>query len=226
MKVREERVLADRKLAKGGGQVDELLAACWVETLDPGPCALADGAKLDLGQVLQGDHRRRSRSDPPGGGEWISATIAREVGRLPRGNQAAAAPMIARRGLTSRQAQRLVDQLVAACDPRTRAAILTAAETAPPPAARDGAATAVRRSSSTPADLMLADAHGVAWRASRLHGERHRHPLASLGPAAMVEVVRARLGELHRVIAPLAETLRQVAALPTTSTRREVDDVA
>lgn len=29
MKVREERVLADRKLTKNGGQVDELLAACW-----------------------------------------------------------------------------------------------------------------------------------------------------------------------------------------------------
>ena len=55
MKVREERVLADRKLAKSGGQVDELLAACWEETLDPGPYALAEGAKLDLGKVLQGD---------------------------------------------------------------------------------------------------------------------------------------------------------------------------
>jgi len=29
MLVREERILADRKLAKAGGQVDELLAACW-----------------------------------------------------------------------------------------------------------------------------------------------------------------------------------------------------
>jgi hypothetical protein len=37
MKVREERVLADRRLAKSGGQVDELLAACWEETLDAGP---------------------------------------------------------------------------------------------------------------------------------------------------------------------------------------------
>lgn len=55
MKVREERVLADRKLAKNGGQVDELLAASWEETLDPGPYALAEGAKLDLGKVLQGD---------------------------------------------------------------------------------------------------------------------------------------------------------------------------
>jgi len=29
MKVREERVLADRKLAKTGGQLDELLGASW-----------------------------------------------------------------------------------------------------------------------------------------------------------------------------------------------------
>lgn len=55
MKVREERGLADRKLAKSGGQVDELLAACWEETLDPGPYVLAEDAKLDLGKVLQGD---------------------------------------------------------------------------------------------------------------------------------------------------------------------------
>lgn len=37
MKVREESVLADRKLAKSGAQIDELLAACWEETLDAGP---------------------------------------------------------------------------------------------------------------------------------------------------------------------------------------------
>jgi hypothetical protein len=55
MKVREERILADRKLAKHGGQMDELLSSCWEETLDPGPYALADGAKLDWGKVLQGD---------------------------------------------------------------------------------------------------------------------------------------------------------------------------
>ncbi|MBK7537568.1 MAG: hypothetical protein IPI49_19790 [Myxococcales bacterium] len=55
MKVREERILADRKLAKEGGQLDELLAACWEETLDPGPYVLGDGGRLDWGQVLQGD---------------------------------------------------------------------------------------------------------------------------------------------------------------------------
>jgi hypothetical protein len=31
MKVREERILTDRKLSKSGGQLDELLAACWEE---------------------------------------------------------------------------------------------------------------------------------------------------------------------------------------------------
>lgn len=55
MKVREERVLADRKLAKSGGQVDELLNACWEETLDAGPYALPESCRLDWGKVLQGD---------------------------------------------------------------------------------------------------------------------------------------------------------------------------
>ena len=53
MKVREERVLADRKLAKSGGQLDELLASCWEETLDPGPYHF-DGL-ADWSRVLQGD---------------------------------------------------------------------------------------------------------------------------------------------------------------------------
>ncbi|HHH28699.1 MAG TPA: hypothetical protein ENK57_10200 [Polyangiaceae bacterium] len=42
MKVREERVLADRKLAKSGGQGDALLAACWEQTLYPGPYDFGD----------------------------------------------------------------------------------------------------------------------------------------------------------------------------------------
>ena len=54
MKVREERVLADRKLAKSGGQVDALLGACWEETLDPGPYDFGD-KDIDWGAVLQGD---------------------------------------------------------------------------------------------------------------------------------------------------------------------------
>jgi hypothetical protein len=54
MKVREERVLADRTLARTGAQMDELLGACWQETLDPGPYDFGDGS-VDWGKVLQGD---------------------------------------------------------------------------------------------------------------------------------------------------------------------------
>jgi len=54
MLVREERILADRKLAKAGGQVDELLAACWEETLEAGPYDFGDKV-IDWGKVLQGD---------------------------------------------------------------------------------------------------------------------------------------------------------------------------
>jgi hypothetical protein len=54
MKVREERILSDRKLAKSGGQVDELLAACWEETVDAGPYHFGE-KDIDWGQVLQGD---------------------------------------------------------------------------------------------------------------------------------------------------------------------------
>jgi hypothetical protein len=54
MKVREERILTDRKLAKNGGQVEALLASCWEETLDPGPYTFGERG-ADWGQVLQGD---------------------------------------------------------------------------------------------------------------------------------------------------------------------------
>ncbi len=54
MKVREERVLADRSLAKSGGQLEELLRACWTETVDAGPYVFGD-KPVDWGAVLQGD---------------------------------------------------------------------------------------------------------------------------------------------------------------------------
>ena len=53
MKVREERILSDRKLAKHGGQIDQRLAACWEEILDPGPYDF--GVDIDWDKVVQGD---------------------------------------------------------------------------------------------------------------------------------------------------------------------------
>jgi len=54
MKAREERILADRKLAKSGGQLDQILAACWEETLDPGPYSFGMTAP-NWSEVLVGD---------------------------------------------------------------------------------------------------------------------------------------------------------------------------
>ena len=54
MKVREEKILVDRKLAKSGTQLDELLAACWEETIDAGPYTF-EGPRPDWSAVLQGD---------------------------------------------------------------------------------------------------------------------------------------------------------------------------
>lgn len=54
MKVREERILTDRKLAKSGEQVDRLMDACWEDTLDPGPSAFGE-KDIDWSRVVQGD---------------------------------------------------------------------------------------------------------------------------------------------------------------------------
>ncbi len=53
LRVKEEQILTDRQLAKSGGQIDALLAACWEETTDPGPYGL-DGTP-DWGKVLIAD---------------------------------------------------------------------------------------------------------------------------------------------------------------------------
>ena len=51
MKAREERILADRKLARSGAQLEQILAACWEETLDPGPYDFGE-QPIDWGKVL------------------------------------------------------------------------------------------------------------------------------------------------------------------------------
>ncbi len=54
MKAREERILADRKLARSGGQLEQILTACWEETLHAGPYDFGSPA-VDWNKVLQGD---------------------------------------------------------------------------------------------------------------------------------------------------------------------------
>ncbi|TMQ07140.1 MAG: hypothetical protein E6J90_21215 [Deltaproteobacteria bacterium] len=142
----------------------------------------------------------------------LSATVAREVGRLPRGNQEKAAQVIARKGMTTRQATRLVDQLVAAGDEAARAAVITAAERASTPAAE----RAPRRAPVTPGEAMIADAAALSFRAARLQARLLERPLVSLGPE-VEQVVIGRLGELRAVVEALCRTLTQVGAMSAAS---------
>lgn len=95
MKVREERILADRKLAKSGGQVDELLGACWEETLDSETCAClqCDGSSEDDGRG--GLHRSRAG----GAGAWngsldhVNVVMLHSDAALHRGCRAASCPL-------------------------------------------------------------------------------------------------------------------------------------
>jgi len=143
----------------------------------------------------------------------VSATAARDVGRLPRGNQEQVAQVIARRGLTTRQAARLVDQLLAAGDERARSAILAEAERTSAPSAPRPVRAAV-----TPGEAMIADAAVLATRATRLHARLLERPLASLG-AEVERVVAGRLGELQAVLAALCQTLVQASAPSATKGR-------
>lgn len=136
----------------------------------------------------------------------VSATAAREVGRLPRGNQEQVAQVIARRGLTTRQTTRLVEQLLAASDERAREAVLAQAErTSAPPAPRPV------RVPVTPGEAMIADADALATRATRLHTRLLERPVTSLG-VEVERVVVGRLGELQAVLAALCQTLGQVTS--------------
>ena len=140
----------------------------------------------------------------------VSATAARDVGRLPRGNQEQVAQVIARRGLTTRQTTRLVDQLLAAGDERARAAILAEAERASAPAAPRPV-----RAPLTPGEAMIADAAALATRATRLQVRLLERPVASLG-AEVERVVVGRLGELQPILVALCQTLAQVSSSSAT----------
>jgi hypothetical protein len=46
MKVKDEQLFADRKLVQSGRVISEILKACWLETLDPGPYAFQNATPV------------------------------------------------------------------------------------------------------------------------------------------------------------------------------------
>jgi hypothetical protein len=128
----------------------------------------------------------------------LSATAALELGRLQRCNQDAVAQVVARRGLTTRQAARLVDTLLATPAAEWARVLEQAPPTEPPP--KGGG------SRRTPAEQLVADSWTLKRVAARLHARLLQRSLESLGREACASVSRELL-DLRAALRALDETL-------------------
>jgi ParB-like chromosome segregation protein Spo0J len=140
----------------------------------------------------------------------LSATAAREVARLPRGNQDPVAELIARRGLTTRQAAKLVDKLLTAPDETARRFILGDVEALASltikTSANGRARTAATRS---PGERLVTDTLAMDRLAVRLHVQLLAQPLRALGtPAA--DIAARSLSELRAGLVSLCRTIDKV----------------
>lgn len=135
----------------------------------------------------------------------LSVADARELCRLPRGNQAEVAAAVARHGLTSRQTARLVDEWLCTDDRTMQAAAL-----ADP--ARPGASCRRERNRRRPrvaGERILADADLLQRVCVRLQVQLRERSLASHG-AEVAAHLRAVLADLRPVLAALEDTLERV----------------
>jgi ParB-like chromosome segregation protein Spo0J len=132
----------------------------------------------------------------------LSATTAREIGRLPRGNQDEAARLVSRRGLTTRQGARLVDQLLAAPDEEGWRRVLeaTARETSPAP----GGERRGRR--PTPGEVLMTDVASATRTCTRLHARLLERPVTSFGTGT-AEVVAQGLRALRPALGVLEQAI-------------------
>lgn len=134
----------------------------------------------------------------------FSPSIARELVRLPRGNQGVVLEVVLDRGLTVRQVVRLVQDLLMAPDRfverLAEVARSGSASVSPAPA---------RARSRGPAELLISDASALSRIGGRLQARLHEAPLATLGGSA-AEVVSGVLRDLRPVLIALARTLERV----------------
>ena len=128
----------------------------------------------------------------------LSTSAARELLRLPRGNQAEAAQSVIRQGLTSRQAARLVDQLAGASDAEERSRVLAATTQH----------RRVRRPVS-PGEHLVADVTRMRQIGARLTARLMERSVRSLGePAATL--ARSSLDQLSRQLDVLMQMIGEV----------------
>ncbi len=133
----------------------------------------------------------------------LSASAVRELLRLPRGNQAEAAQTVMQRGLTSRQAGRLVDELTGASEAQGRTQV--------------PAATTQRRSvrrPGSPGELLVADVTRMRQIGARLTARLMERSVRSLGESAAA-LACSSLGELSRQLEVLMQMIDAVVGEET-----------
>ena len=130
----------------------------------------------------------------------IAPRAAVAVSRVPRGNQQAASAVVVRRGLTVRQTELMVDDVLGLADPAEREAVLARRFDGPaiskPPGSRPS------RAVRSEADRMSVDILRVRELAARLEARLLSTPLDVFAPAA-AELMRDALVHLTPVLRAL-----------------------
>jgi ParB-like chromosome segregation protein Spo0J len=130
----------------------------------------------------------------------VSATAAVQMARLQRCNQDAAAKVVVRRGLTTRQTTALVETLLAAPEDEWPKRLEQAMKPVSPKGPKGGA------SRRTPAEQLVADGWAMKRLVVRLHARLLERSLGSLGAAACVLVCH-ELVDLRAALVALTRTL-------------------
>ena len=138
----------------------------------------------------------------------LAPRAAVAVGRLPRGNQADASAVVVRRGLTVRQTDLLVEEVLDRPDAAARAALLVRRLEGPEPGARPGPRPT--RAVRNEADWMSSDVARLRELAARLEARLLATPLETL-PAGAAEILRDALIALSPVLRALDGAIRAAA---------------
>lgn len=139
----------------------------------------------------------------------IAARAAVAVSRLPRGNQQTASAVVIRRGLTVRQTDLLVEEVLEEPDDARREALLARRLAGPAPGTPPGPRPS--RAMRSEADWMAADILRLHALAARLEVRLLATPLATFAPAA-TELMRDALARLSPVLRALDGVIGSVTA--------------
>lgn len=148
----------------------------------------------------------------------LAARAAVVVSQLPRGNQAAAAELVNRRGLTVRQTELLVGELLDCPDDAARAEQIFRRMNGPAVVPRKEASRS--RAVRTEADWISADIHTLGKIAPRLQARLHATPLCTFGPETAF-LLADSLGALATVLSALHHTVVRVCGA-SSSDRKEL----